>query len=477
MTSTIVSYSRADWARTFFLLVGEIAVVWVVVNVILVPLSRDYQGMQIFPFALLYGVANVLPRVLHDRWIWGSSYSLVLTFALVASTATAIWLTAFPNVDLTDSFWLTETFNALALKPHAATLPVWPIVALSSFCWWRGGSRDQPSVDSALSQLQVGSGLLLISLIVHATLDPGLSQRQTSGAVLAFFGFTLVSIAEMRQDFPARARISRWLETVGGPVIAIAIPALIVVGLLSRDLAAMIELIADPILWVLTWIGRILAFILIVLALIVLYPLLWLVSRLPFSTAGTNEEGSTLEAGPVIEQAADRVLELPDAARYLLVILALILLYAGIVRFRLRLNAEHSRGGVDEDSAVISGSIWSDIRNWLGGLARREGQIPIDPLGDLRRDQRWRHTVVVRERYADFLTWSQFHGLSRTAATTPDELAARWSVAGTPVQIQAVQNLTATYDRVRYMTEPASEADAIAMTAAWETLRSGSWTE
>jgi hypothetical protein len=94
-----------------------------------------------------------------------------------------------------------------------------------------------------------------------------------------------------------------------------------------------------------------------------------------------------------------------------------------------------------------------------------------DPLAELRGDPRWRATVVVRERYADFLRWTREQGLPRGAATTPDELASIWRQRRSTAAGNAVLTITSIYDEVRYGGAPASEQDAARVTEAWQQLQ------
>ena len=96
------------------------------------------------------------------------------------------------------------------------------------------------------------------------------------------------------------------------------------------------------------------------------------------------------------------------------------------------------------------------------------------PLAALARDPRYRHTVQVRTIYRQLLDLGAARGVPRPAPQTADELlpALEQALPGDPAPLRTI---TAVYDQVRYRTDPATEAEAAAVTAAWQVVaaRSG----
>jgi hypothetical protein len=172
-----------------------------------------------------------------------------------------------------------------------------------------------------------------------------------------------------------------------------------------------------------------------------------------------------------LSNTADRAADIPDVVRYLLVIGVLLLLYAGVTRFRLRLAGKQGEGESELESSRVEGNLIDDLRRWLRGAFSGRGSPAPDPLAGLRGDPRWRATVVVRERYADFLRWTREQGFPREAATTPDELANTWRQRRSSAAGNAVLTITSIYDEVRYGGAPASELDAARVTEAWQQLQ------
>lgn len=466
-----VAFPAKSWLQLAALLAAETALAWLAVNVLFRAVGETHHGMPVLVVVLLVAGASVLPRLLNDFGLWGSSFSAIMAAGVAVTTLYAIHQTAFPGFAVLDSEWLIDSARSLAIRPNAADVPVWTVVLVSAAAWWRGATREQPAIDAALVLLKAGAIVALIAVLAHAVMDFGVSDRDASAAVLAFVGASLTAIAMMRQDLSLQSSGSRWVETVILPVLAITVPAVIVVGVLSRDLSGMIGLLLDPLFWVLTLIFQIVTFLIVVLAMIILIPLIWLVSLLPFSS-NRSDEPSPVEMGQsTLSNAADRAADIPDVVRYLLVIAALIVIYGGVTRFRLRLAGKQSEGEGDLESSRIEGSLIDDLRRWLRGAFSGRAQPAPDPLADLRGDPRWRATVVVRERYADFLRWTREQGLPREPATTPDELAGMWRQRRSSAAGNAVHTITSIYDEVRYGGSPATERDAARVTEAWQQLQ------
>ena len=471
MRLNVVAFSAKDWIQFSALLAAEIALAWLAVNVLFMPIDVTHQGMSALVVFVLLAGASVLPRLLHDYGAWGSSYKVVIAAGITGATLFAIKQTAYPDHPLLDRAWLLDSARSLAIRSNEANVPVWAIVLASAVAWWRGATREQPAIDAALVLLKSGVIVALVAVMAHAGMESGASDRDASAAVLAFVGAALTAIAMMRQDLMLHGSVSRWLETVFVPVLAITIPAAIIVGLLSRDLAGMIELFLDPLTWILSLFFRVLAFVIIVVAMIILVPLIWLVSLIPFSSSQRSEENPVDVSQNTLSNAAERAAEIPDVVRYLLVAAALILIYRGVTRFRLRVaaNQDGQDGGLE--SSRVDASLLGDLLCWLrGALPGRSAPAP-DPLAALRSDPRWRATIAVRERYADFLRWTRDHGVPRGPAMTPDELAGLWRLQDMAAAGDAVITITSIYDEVRYGGSPASEDDARRVTEAWAHLQ------
>jgi len=469
-----VAFSAKDWIQFSALLAAETALVWLAVNVLFIPVDETHQGISVLAVVVLYAGGNVLPRLLHDYGVWGNAHKVCIAVGITGATLFAIKQTSYPDHDLFDSAWLLDGSRSLAIRPNEAAVPIWVIVLVSAAAWWHGATRDQPAIDAALVLLKAGAVVAGVAVVAHAAMESGMSDRDATAAVLMFFGAVLTAIAMMRQDLSPRGSASRWIETVIVPVLVITIPAAIVVGLLSRDLSGMLDLLLDPLIWLLSVVFRILTILIVVVAMIILIPLVWLVSLLPFSSPQQGEQSPVDVSQNTLANAADRAAEIPDVVRYLLVIAALILIYGGATRFRLRLTAGQAGQGSDLESSRIDASLMDDLRRWLRGAFSARGDSAADPLANLRGDPQWRATIVVRERYADFLRWTRDQGIPRGPAMTPDELAEQWRQRGSNNADNAVLTITTVYDGVRYGGLPASDDDARRITEAWALLQRAS---
>jgi hypothetical protein len=466
-----VAFPAKNWLQLSALLAAETALAWLAVNVLFRAIGETHHGMPVLVVVVLVAGGSVLPRLLNDFGAWGNTFSAIMATGIGVTTLYAIHQTAFPGFDLLDSSWLADSARSLAIRPNEADVPVWTVILASAAAWWRGATREQPAIDAALVLLKAGAIVAFIAVMAHAVMDFGVSDRDASAAVLAFVVATLTAIAMMRQDLSLQSSGGRWFETVIVPVLAITLPAAIVVGVLSSDLSGMIGLLLDPLFWVLTMVFQIVTFIIVVLAMIILIPLVWLVSLLPFSST-RSDEASPVEMGrSTLTSAADRAADIPDVVRYLLVIAALLLIYGGVTRFRLRLAGKQGERESDLESSRVEGSLIDDLRRWLRGAFTGRGSPAPDPLAGLRGDPRWRATIEVRERYADFLRWAREQGLPREAATTPDELAGLWRQRRSTSAGNAVHTITSIYDEVRYGGSPATERDAARVTEAWQQLQ------
>ena len=470
MTAAVISFSSREWLHLACLLTAETGLAWLLLNVFLKQLDSTHAGMEVWIVAMLLVSATVLPRLLHDFGIWGNGFAVVMLLGVAATTLLAIKVTVFPDLDIADSSWLDQAGLSLVLRPNDGTMSVWAVILVSALAWWRGVTRTRPDIDAGLLLFKGGAVLLLLTLIAHTLMKDGASDRHASAAVLVFFAATLSGIAMMRQDFLPWRSGGRWIESVLLPVIAIVAPTALVVGLLSRDLSGMVDLLLDPAIWVLTLVLRIVAFLLVIVAMLMLIPLLWLFSLLPFSNTPMENESSTEVARTAISDAADGARQLPDLLRYIIAIAILAALFAGVARFRLLLGMKNDDSDGDLQTSTVEGSLLKDLRAWLRGFSRDHREPELDPLAELRNDPRWSSTVIVRERYADFLQWTRENGIPRSASMTPDELARLWNAGRGAIDLSAVGTITSIYDAARYGQEPLTETDARQVTEAWNKL-------
>ncbi|MGD9712767.1 MAG: DUF4129 domain-containing protein, partial [Thermomicrobiales bacterium] len=318
--------------------------------------------------------------------------------------------------------------------------------------------------------------VVLVALVVaHSLVEAGFDEKQLSASVLSFFTGVLLVIAMLRQELTPWRATGRWLESVVLPVLLIIAPASILIGLLTQDLSGMVELLLDPVIWFLTLVLRALAFVLFVIAMIILIPVVWVISKLPIADRPAAEQSPLEFSQATFESASEGASGAPDLLRYVFAAVAVIAIVVLISRFRLKLGYQQDDDEAGQQTQRVEGRMMDHLRGWLSGL-RGERVEESDPLAHLRGDDRWRHTVRIRERYADFLRWSAENRYPRRISTTPDELGGHWAVQATTSRDDAIRIMTALYDQARYGEQPMAEDDARKVEEAWNVIASSTVT-
>lgn len=471
MSGRIFSFTARDWFITGLLCAAEGALFWLAINAALLQTTQGKTRMTALTVAALVVASTVLPRWCHDRGIWAGAFSIVVALGLFISTAAAVKVTAFPETKWLSVDWLEESLASLTRQTSTAVAPVGLIALASAIIWWRCVSRAKPDIDSGLTLMRVGSATLVLLILCHYLIEHGLSENALSASVLIFFIAVLLAIATMRQEMVPWRATERWIETVLFPVVLIIGPAAIIVGLLTQDLAGMVQLLLDPVIWFLALVLRAVAFVLFVLAMIILVPIVWLISLLPVGEREQTEQSPFEITRTTFDNASSHAASAPVLLRYFLALVVVIAIVAIIARFRLRLGYQLGDDETSGDLARVEGSLLDSLRSWLSGLRAGDQRSEIDPLAGLRNDPRWAFTVQIREQYADFLRWSARQNHPRQISTTPDELTRQWSAASVAERDAAIVTLTAIYDRARYGDSPMTAEDARRVERAWQTIK------
>jgi hypothetical protein len=244
--------------------------------------------------------------------------------------------------------------------------------------------------------------------------------------------------------------------------------AVVVAGLLSRDLLDTILWFMSPVIWTLGLIVRIIILIMAIIAFIVLSPILWFLSRHPINFAGVRLAPAEAPPEDQLQRTVERSSQVPDAIRYLIAAAILMLLYTGVTKLILRRRGRQAAVSDEERSSVLdSTDLFGLLKAWLAARFGRPDP-PADPLAALRGDPRWAQTVAIREAYGQFLAWSNDLGQPRRAETTPSEHERKlWDQASRA----DLALLTRGYNSARYSESPATSAQAVEVTTAWERLR------
>jgi hypothetical protein len=473
---------RFDWwteALVLALAAAEAAVVWLLADLVFVSAEGKTGTISPLIVLLLIWLGAALPRWLELLDVWEPRYQIALVVAIFGSTVIAVKVSSYPALGWFNLDWVQDAARAVIVRPNAAAAPVWGVITLAAYAWWRGRRHEEPGIEAAYLLLRAGALIALVVLVARASLlDDGADQGSTRG-ILVFFAAALsaIALARIRQERRRGTVVisAGWLPAFLGPVALIALVALVVVGIFSRDALETILWLLAPMLWALSVIFRALVLVLAVLAFIIVSPLLWLLVGHSFHLAAIRINSGPFGLGSMVERGAQHAAAIPDSIRYVIALIVLTIIFSATTRLILhRRHRPPLADRADRDRLAHPAGLFGQASNRLWRLFRGVRR-PADPLDELRGDPRWADTVVIRETYRQFLRWSRDQRWPRDSNATPLEHAASL----TPHLINAssaddVTELTARYLEARYSSQPASPSDAAAARTAWKRLRQGS---
>ncbi len=469
-----------DWRLELlgiFLVLAESALVYLVTGLLLVDRSLGAHVLPAWIVVLVMLVAYLVPRVLDEWRVWGARYESLMGGAIVVTLLIAVKAGAFPGIAVWDVAWLRQAMRAIALLDNEAVRPVWGIVALVAWAWWRGRTRDLPSVDSAYLMLRAGSAILaLLIVVILVASDAGDEVRQRlSAATVSFYVCALAAIGMARlklEGFRTSSPLGpRWLATFVAPILTVLGIAILGAGIFSRQFLDTVLWMLSPLLLVLNLVFQAVILIMAVLAYIILTPVVWLIgTREPISR--TVATPGLVDHSGELDQLAGRAVDVPDPIRYLVGGLVLLALLSLLTKFVFR-RRRRERAPVEEERESVLD--WDDVLGALGArlrsLFRRDRAEAVDPLAHLRGDPRWQHTLAIREAWRRLERRGAELGRGRRPAETADEyrpgISARLDsgLAG-----PAIATMTDRYRDARYSGEPATAADAAAVERAWQDI-------
>lgn len=471
------SLRRLDWTLELLvalLILAESCVLFLVVEVVFgLAVAADRTISPLWLFLILY-LGTTIQRAMDSYRFFSPEYEIISLVAIAALFVVAVRIIGYPAEPLFSVGWLGDGLRALAFFPHRAERPVWGIVILVAYAWWRGRTRDDPSIESAHRILRAGFvvtavTLLAIFAIVPTEGDPAL-RRAIFGAVIAFLGAILAAIAlgRLRVEH-ARGILTLtpgWLVTFLGPVCGLVLIGTLLAGIFTRRFLDTLLWLLTPVFWVVNLLLLILVYIATGIAWII-FTIVTFLARLFGTGQPPSLPAPAGSLGPVPTSTEEtQIFQTPDTVRYLGAVILLAVIAYLLTRFLWRRRPRRLVVGGEERESVFSWELlaeqWGDL---LGNLTGRFARRP-DPLAHLRDDPRWQHTVAIRELYARFLRRGADAHLPRAADQTPDEYAPH--VAGPPPA--AVAALTGRYDRARYGDGPATAADADAASTAWDQI-------
>lgn len=469
------SHLRVDWraeALVLALVIAEAAVLWLIVDLVLGATEGEGVRVPALAVGVLVVLGSGLPRWLDALDVWDRVYATGILVGVFSSTLVAIKLASFPEIAWSNPDWLRETAHALVLRPNPERVAVWGVIAVSAIAWWRGKTRAVPGSDAALTTLRFGTLAALVAATGQISVRTEGAAGSTSAAVIVFFGASLaaVALARLRPDGTVNASGlgTRWLAAMLAPVLVVMVGAVIVAGLLSRDLLDTILWFLSPVIWTLALLVRVIILVMALIAFIVLSPILWFLSRHPINFAGVHIQPAEAPPEDQLQRTVERSSQVPDAIRYLIAAAILMMLFAGVTKLVLRRRGRQTTFSDEERSSVLDTTdLFGLLKTWLASRFGRQGLLP-DPLADLRGDPRWAQTVAIRETYGQFLTWSRDQDRPRRIGTTPSEHERTLRDRASRAEITLLTNV---YNITRYSDVPATSAQADVVKNAWERMR------
>ncbi len=469
---------RLEWREELLaiaIVLAEASLVWLAFGLVM----AETETRSAYPFAVIAVVmlaAHYVTHLLDKARVWSPDYEIIMSVSIILTLLIALKAASFPQYAIYDLNWIVEAINGLAFFDTDSTRPAWGSVILIAYAWFRGRSREEPSIDSAYTMLRWGTlalGIIVIVVLVGAPDELEVRSLLSIGTV-SFFAFALASIglARMRlEGVRAAAPLgARWLATFATPILVILLVAILAAGIFSRRFLDTVLWALAPVFFVLSVVFQIIVLAIAIIAFLILTPIFWLIGDFEPALTDVTATPPTDQAQGVTEQPPPETWVVPEALQYLIAAIFLVAIISLLTRYIFKRRARKRPVTTEERESVLD---WSDLFGSLGdslrSLFERDGEG--DPYAALRGDERWRFTIRVRERYRDLQNRGGELGRARRERETAEEYR---PVVGSRFQSEArpiVNDMTATYRRVRYSGEPAEEADADGMDSGWSRLK------
>ncbi len=468
--------AQFDWSLELLvlLLIGaEAAVATLVLTALFAELNQSWIAPG-WIFIILFLGTN-LQRAIDSYRFFSPQYELLSLGAVIVMTLLAVRLFGFSERPITDLQWPRDAFHALAFLADPHFLSTWAAVLFVAYAWWRGRTRDTPSLDAAYRALRFGTPVVVVAILgvmaaVPTENNPGLRQvLYSSTAVFLVFSLAAVALSRLRieQERGVLTLTPRWLLTFLGPVVALMLVGAAIAGLFTRRFLETLLWLLSPLFWVVNLLLLILVYIMTGVAYVIFAIVGFLISLAgPPDPAPRPTQGIT--GTPAIDPTAGiRQLEYPDGLRYFVALLLVAALFFFLTRFFWRRRPRRLTVASEERESVFSWDLLAEgAAGFLAGLTARFRR-PSDPLAELRRDPRWQYTVAIREAYQRLLDRGSSAHYPRTAEQTPHEYR---RVVTRTAPSDPVTRLTDRYAAARYSDEPATATDAALAQTAWDEI-------
>ena len=214
----------------------------------------DLAGLDL-PAPLL---GTNIQRAMEGYRFFSPQYEVLSVGAVSLLLLAAVRVIAFPTRALLDTAWPRDAAHALAFPSDPLALPMWSTIIFVAYAWWRGRTRDEPSLEAAYRTLARGDAGGDRRDPRHdghrrrPTTIPAL-RRALYGGTIVFLLLTLAAIAlgrlRIEQARGALTLTPRWLLTFLGPVAGLVLVGTLVAGIFTRRFL-------ETLLWLLTPVFR-----------------------------------------------------------------------------------------------------------------------------------------------------------------------------------------------------------------------------
>jgi len=469
-----------DWrgaSLSFALIAAESMLVALVAGLVESPGTIGTDGAGgIHPLAILavMVLAAVIPRVVEAFQLWSPDYEVAIGAGIVLTLAAFVYLSALRQYAPWDPAWLREAGYAYIFRPTTANGSVWLITLITIYAWARGRFRETPSLDTTYTMLRVGVIVVAITTILTVTAQETDTPARgyVRGLVVGFFFFALsaVTLARLQvEGLRSQGRLGpQWIGPLVLPVALILIVGLLTAALLSHTFLETVTAILHPVFVALNFVLELIIAVISWIAYLFYLVLSSLVNRI---TGGHVVELPRIAATPrqVAEDNTHKVATLPDSIRFILLAFVLVGIVLLLSRFFFRRPNRRPRGNEERESVLDWNEVGAGLLGALANLAGRFRRRNADPWADLRGDPRWQHTIRIRTLYTRLLHRGARAGAPRKPSAAPREHVPPLATVF-PETDASLVSLTDVYRAARYSDRPATEADAAAADAAFQTI-------
>lgn len=364
----------------------------------------------------------------------------------------------FSQMSLSDTAWLNSIGEAFTRILHAFR-PELLILASSALLWWLGRRMSYLKTTFTISVAEFQFGLVILALFLFASAQLGTGLGHALPVSLAFFLFSLVSMAVSHaQDGAWLWGLQRghWSGLLILSIILVIALGFVISAIVTPDF---IQLILDAIKWVWRLITKVLEY---------------LASLLP--EPGPVEPLPDMEMMPAGEpETPGPWFSIPEIIRNGLQ-LGWAILFGGMIIFAMWRVLSHVFGRLRRPSKgyeteSLRGALKEDLLNLLRRILRLLGGIRLWSGLKKRTSSIPPEIASVREIYRQVLRWAAAGGYPRGLSQTPYEyLGILQNLV--PEAVTDLDLITQHYVNTRYGLYKPAESDLHQLKQSWHNIKS-----